>query len=174
MKKIFKISLIALSALFLGACTLKPNSNDSAKSVKKMSLKELVTLNIPQKCTWTFEEEGNKTTGKILVKGKKFNQVSKITGPDGEMEFNSVSDGEYIYSWSNDPKTGGMAFKMKIEETETDTDAEGNIKMDWDGQYDFDCNPTILSDKDFTPPQGIEFIDMEDFTNNFKNSFSVE
>lgn len=179
MKKIFQISLIAFSTLFLAACTLKPASNDSNQNQsqttkeenKKMSLKDLVNLGIAQKCTWSFEEEGNKMTGQILIKGKKFNQVSKITGLQGLIEFNSVSDGEYVYSWSDDPATGGMAFKMKIEDSQMEAEIESNPgQMNWDNQYDYSCNPTILSDSDFNRPQGMDFMDL----NDLKGSFSIE
>jgi hypothetical protein len=171
MKKIIQLSLIIVATVFLGACTLQKGGDDSSQSKqekKAMSLKDLVNLGVAQKCTWSFEEEGNQMTGQILVKGKKFNQVAKINGPQGLMEFNSISDGEYVYSWSDDPAAGGMAFKIKLEESEEQT-ADNQGQMDWNNQYDFDCSPTVLSDKDFTPPQGMEFMDM----NDLKNSFSI-
>lgn len=179
MKKTFQLSLIVLSVFLLGGCTLKKTNDQvqdktQTKQSKIMSLKDLISSGMAQKCTWSFEEgQDNKMTGQILVKGKKFNQTSIVDGPQGQIEFRSVSDGEYVYSWSDNPAAGNMAFKMKLEESENQS-SDNPGQINWENQYDFDCNSTVLSDSDFNPPQGIEFIDMNDFAEQMKDSFSIE
>lgn len=175
MKKIIQLSLIIVATVFLGACTLQKDNQEQTQTQsqnqqekKMMSLKDLVDLGVAQKCTWSFEEDGNQMSGQILVKGKKFNQQANINGPQGQIEFNSISDGDYVYTWSNDSTTGGMAFKIKIEDTEAETE-DNPGQIDWNGQYNFDCNPTVLSDNDFALPKDIDFMDM----NDLKNSFSI-
>ena len=42
----------------------------------------------------------------------------------------------------------------------------GNI--DWNQEYDYNCQPTTLNDSDFTPPSGVNFQDLGDLTKQFQ------
>ena len=193
MKKIFFLSLIVLSSLTFSACTQKNNnstststgsktnnSQTSQNSKSKFSLKDLLSQGVAQKCTWSETTTDGTITGEILVSGKKFKQTSKIANPNGETQYNMVSDGDWFYTWSNDSTTGNMAIKMKMSEVEKeseitpsadDDDAVSNEKansVDLDKQVDYQCQPATFSDQDLALPAGIEFIDINDFVNQMK------
>ncbi len=190
MKKIFFLSLIVLSSLTFSACTQKNNnsasistdskinnSQTSETKKSKFSLKDLLSQGTAQKCTWSETTTDGTITGEILVSGKKFKQTSKIANPNGETQYNMVSDGDWFYTWSNDSTTGNMAIKMKMSEVEkeSDTDVSDNSpvnqssnSVDLDKEVDYQCQPATLSDQDLALPTGIEFIDINDFVNQMK------
>ncbi|MDD4938078.1 MAG: hypothetical protein PHX34_03645 [Candidatus Shapirobacteria bacterium] len=179
MNKLAKISLLVISCLVLSGCSLQTQTNQSnsnknqPESNKSMSLKDLISLGVAQKCTWTVNDDNNQVTGEILIKDKKFKQTTKINNPNGQTEFNAISDGQWMYTWSNDSTTGNMAFKMKIEDPENQSDNQNPSSVDWEKQYNYSCSPTTVSDQDFSLPSGIEFMDINEFSQNMGNAFST-
>lgn len=183
MKKITTLALIICSAFLFSACGPKKDienvasvtptsSTDQEKST--FSLKELITKNIAQKCTWTISSPEGDSVGEILVKGNKFKQTIKIKNPMGETQFNGISDGEWMYTWSNDSTSGNMAFKMKLEEalkpveTDDSQNVSGSNQIDLDQEYNYNCQPATINEADLTPPKDIEFIDLADFSKQFQ------
>ncbi|MFA5749752.1 MAG: hypothetical protein WC895_00825 [Candidatus Shapirobacteria bacterium] len=179
MKKFFSLSLIVASSLFLSACGVKPNttsivssSNSNKDESQEFSLKDLIAKNIPQKCTWQGQEEDTKISGEILISGKKFKQIAIIKNEEGEMKMNSISDGQYIYSWSDQSAAGNFAMKFKIDDTQKDASntSVSNQQVDMNQKQQFKCSPTIVSDADFTLPQGVEFTDYSELLDQMKSS----
>jgi len=184
MKKILFLSLIILSSLTFSACTKQDDnsttltpSESKSKTVEtkksSFSLKDLLSQGIAQKCTWSQTTEDGTMTGEILINGKKFKQTTKIPNPNGETQVNMVSDGDWFYTWSNDSTTGNMAIKMKMSEIKKNADtntasAEKSNSIDLDKQVDYQCQPATLTDQDLALPDGIEFIDVNDFINQMK------
>jgi hypothetical protein len=180
MKKITILALIICSSLLFSACGPKKEIENTASttptssSIEKkstFSLKELLAKNIAQKCTWQASTEEGSTQGEIIISGNKFKQTTKITSPTGEIEINGVSDGEWLYTWSNDPTMGNMAFKMKIDQTQNQigNDAQNtNNQVNWDQEFDYNCKPTTISESDLAIPKDIEFIDPNDLVKQFQ------
>jgi len=129
----------------------------------------LLSLGKEQKCTWSSDVEGAKSSGIMMIKGKKFRQsvVSQVTGqPETAMEI--VTDGEWTYIWN--PKTKEQGMKVKVtEEQKADTEKLANGSFDWGKEYNYNCSPAVVSDGEFTPPKEVEFMDLEALQNQFKN-----
>jgi len=178
MKKIISLILVICSAFLFSACSSqKEISNTSTISISPteqkstFSLRELLSKNIAQKCTWQSSGEQGNGQGEIIISGNKFRQTLKVEGPEGETEFISLSDGEWFYTWSTNSVTDNMAFKMKMEDqktTDTNTAPVNTGKIDLDQEISYNCQPTTINEADFTLPKGINFIDFNDLTKQFQ------
>lgn len=133
------------------------------------SLKDLLTLGKDQKCQWESNEEGNKTTGTLWIKGNKFRQTiaNRIEGqPETQTEV--ISDGEWFYLWNPNSKEQGMKMKMS-EEDKQENNKIANGAIDWGKQFNYNCSPASVSEADVTPPTDVKFMDLEDLQNQFKD-----
>lgn len=183
MKKIFQLGLILSSALILSACGLQTKSgdqkgtNNSVESSSKFSIRELIAKNIPQKCTYTGSSEDGSYTSDIIISGKKFKQTIVYKSKEGEEKINSISDGEYVYTWGTHSSGTTFATKLKADfdattapEVEKTDDSVGDMSgtsVDLDADFEGKCSPTVVSDADFQPPKDVQFQDyskmMEDW-----------
>ncbi len=182
MKKITTLALIICSAFLFSACIPKKNIDNttsvtptsSSEEKSTFSLRELLSKNIAQKCTWQSSGEQGNGQGEIIINGNKFRQTLKVEGPEGETEFISISDGEWFYTWSTNSVTDNMAFKMKMEDqkpADTDTAPVNTGKIDLDQEISYNCQPTTINEADFTLPKGINFIDFNDLTKQFQSQY---
>lgn len=183
MKKIIQLGLVLSSALILSACGLQTKSgdqkgttNNSTDSSSKFSIRQLIAQNIPQKCTYTGSNEEGSYTSDIIISGKKFKQTIVYKSAKGEEKINSISDGEYVYTWGTHSAGSTFATKLKADfdatkapEVEKD-DSVGDMSgtsVDLDANFDGKCSPTVVSDTDFQPPKDVQFQDyskmMEDW-----------
>jgi len=184
MKKSLSFSLVLFSALFLSACGVKDNDSfTTTPSLQQeetisssFSLRELITKNISQKCTWLSNIEGSESSGSMIINGQKFNQKVTINQDGVTSNINSISDGTYIYTWQDVSKDGNyMGFKMKLETVqESQKVAEGNNPtsgqtVDLDQEYEYKCSPTVVSDSDFQPPKDIKFEDYSQFLEDIES-----
>ncbi len=181
MKKYLSLCLIIASSLFLSACTKnnnftsdqsQPVNQNENTSTQEFSLKELIAKNISQKCTWSVTQEGNTSTGEILIKGNKFKQIISVNSEEGNNQINAISDGQYIYTWTKSTQ-GNFAMKMKIDDTNpeitSDTSSTAN-QVDLNQKYKFDCVNANITDADFEIPKDIEFADYSEFLNQIKST----
>lgn len=171
MKKYFL--LLAVCSLVLSACGEKiGNKVDEVENKtenKLSSIKDLLGLGKEQKCTWSSDEEGNKSSGTMMIKGNKFRQtaISKIgTEPESEMEV--LTDGIWTYLWNPKTKTQGMKVKV-TEEQKADTQKLANGTLDLGKQFNYNCSPASINDSEFVAPTDIEFMDLKALQNQFKN-----
>ncbi len=141
------------------------------------SLNGLLSRSVPTKCTLsvgTGEEENEGTMNSVIyvANGKMRNNV-EITKEDGSlfMKMNVISDGEWMYSWSDDESISGMKMNMaKLEELAKGTEIPEGVD-DWDKNYDFKCQPWIPVDSSqLTVPVDIEFMDMTEMTTLFQDN----
>ncbi|MCW1949085.1 MAG: hypothetical protein KIH89_001400 [Candidatus Shapirobacteria bacterium] len=182
MKKYLFSGLIVFSSLFLTACTTqKTTSNTSPESQKEesasFSLRDLIAQNIPQKCIYSGSNEEGSFNSEIIISGKKFNQVITFKSAEGEEKINSISDGEYVYTWGTHSTGGTFATKLKADfdtqsAPEVDTTSQpgqevAESQVDLDTDYQGKCSPTVVTDANFQPPKDVKFQDysqmMEDF-----------
>jgi hypothetical protein len=185
MKKTLSLGLILASSLFLSACgnqnnnsSLNQSSNNTDSSKSSFSLRELIAQNIPQKCTYTGTSQDGTFESEIIISGKKFNQVIKTKSTDGEQTINSVSDGEYVYTWGSHATGGTFAIKLKAdfdtkatpstEETTGQNVAASQVDLDTD--YQGKCSPTVVTDANFQAPKDIKFEDYSKFLEDLKSS----
>ncbi len=177
MKKISTLALIICSAFIFSACTLpkkttNPDANSKTEQKKTFSLKDLISQGVAQRCVWEVTTEQGISQGEILIKGDKFKQSMNVKNPTGETKVNFISDGKYLYTWSDDSQIANMAFKTKIDlnqkEQDTGTPQASTSNIDWDEKYDYNCQPTTVSDADFALPTGIDFQDFDQITKQFQ------
>lgn len=177
MKKTTTLALIICSAFIFSACTLpkktdNPATNSKTEQKKNLSIKDLISQGVAQKCVWEVTSDQGVSRGEILIKGKKFKQNINIKSANGETKFNGISDGEYLYTWSDDSKIANMAFKMKMDLTQEEQDTgtpQGSVSsVDWNQKYDYNCQPAIVSDADFNLPTGINFQDIGEMAKQFQ------
>jgi len=181
MKKFTVLALIICSAFLFSACGPQKNIENTgsvtpiispAQEKSTFSLRELLSKNIAQKCTWETSGEQGYVKGEILISNNKFKQIVKMENPMGETQFISLSDGEWLYTWSNDSTTGNMAFKMKMDQnqnpTDTNTASANTNKVDLDQKLSYNCQPAIIGEADLTVPKDINFIDINDLTKQFQ------
>ena len=175
MKKIIQLGLVLSSALILSACGLQTKSgdqkstNNSTDSSSKFSIRELIAKNIPQKCTYTGTSEEGAYTSDIIISGKKFKQTITFKSEKGEEKINSISDGEYVYTWGTHSTGTTFATKLKadfdvkatpeVEKTDESVGDMSGTSVDLDTNFEGKCSPTVISDTDFQPPKDIQFQD---------------
>lgn len=181
MKKYLFSGLIVFSFLFLTACTVKNDSTGTQdepenKESFSFSLRDLIAQNIPQKCTYSGSNEEGSFDSEIIISGKKFNQTITYKSAEGEEKINSISDGQYVYTWGAHSAVDTFAIKLKADfdtksAPETNTQSAGQeiaeSQVDLDTNYQGKCSPTVVTDTNFQPPKDIQFQDytqmMEDF-----------
>jgi len=175
MKKIFQLGLVLSSALILSACGLQTKSSDqkstnnSTDSSSKFSIRELIAKNIPQKCIYTGSNQEGSYDSEIIISGKKFKQIITYKSAEGQEKINSISDGEYVYTWGTHSTGTTFATKLKadfdattapeVEKTDESIGDMSGSSVDLDADFDGKCSPTVVSDADFQPPKDIQFQD---------------
>lgn len=161
-----KYLILGAALLMLGGCTKPAVVSDVANKVEekkeeaKKSIKDLVASGVSQKCNWKSDSEGSVSEGQMWISGKKFKQEIK-TIPEGsktESKVVVVSDGSYTYMWNTE--MGKKGIKMAVTEDETQDYSAENGKVDWNKEFQFECNPTVVNDSELAPPADIEFQDL--------------
>ena len=181
MKKITTLALIICSAFIFSACGPQKEIDNTAsvtptsspvEEKSTFSLRQLLATNIAQKCTWQTSGEQGNGRGEIIISGNKFKQITKVEGPEGETEFIGLSDGEWFYTWSNNSVTDNTALKMKMDQIQNPDTPESNKsfsnQIDLDQELSYNCQPTTVNEADFTVPKDIEFIDFNQFIDQFQ------
>ena len=187
MEKYLKIkyAIVLVCVLFLAGCGNKNVNKETAEQDNfgtsvtekvKQSLYDLVATGAGMKCTLEDPEAGPMTMyvkgEKAKVEGFAFSPTSDGTasaeqskGEKGMM----INDGVWVYIWSG---AEGMKFNIKDMEAaapkDQNKDNSQNNASDWkdwvkqmdDSGVKYDCNPTVLSDADFTPPSNVKFQDL--------------
>ncbi len=181
MKKYLSLSLIIASSLFLSACGVKNSSNNSSdssnNSTSSFSLRDLIAKNIPQKCIYSGSNQEGSFESEIIINGKKFKQILSAKSAEGEQIINSISDGQYVYTWGSQFDQTDFAIKTKADfDTTSDVPKEESSQMayeqiDLDSEFQGNCSPVVVSDADFEPPKDINFQDYSQFLEDIKSSF---
>lgn len=123
-------------------------------------------------CEATYKiAEDNELKTIMYISGKRirlnYNMKDSVPGAGGETQKNlyMVSDGEYGYVWG-DSFIGNMmqGFKIKMDDIDSEQEAPAETEM-----IDFEtpitnCQPWIVDEKMFEIPEGINFIDPENIT----------
>lgn len=160
--------MIIVAALILGGCgpaTTLTNTGSTKTETQgaATSLKDLLTGGKDQKCSWTSVESSS--GGTLLISGNKFKQEVTIIDPETKVENQmfSLSDGEWMYTWST--AMGTQGFKTNIAETQNGvtgapSTAPASNEVDLNKQYQYKCEPWTVSVADLTPPKEITFTDM--------------
>jgi len=167
--------MVTVCSLVLSACSVgqkladKVDQKENKIENKLSSLKDLLSLGKEQKCTWSSDESGTKSSGEMRIKGTKFRQsVTMQVGDKPETNMEMVNDGEWTYLWNPKTKEQGMKIKM-TEDQKTESQKLANGSLDWGKQYNYNCSATTVSDDEMTPPSDVKFMDLNALQDQFKN-----
>ena len=190
MKPITTLSLILVSSLIFSACgnsatnTSNTTSNTSASKQQQSSpksLRDLLSLGVAQKCTWTSTQDGKESSGEVVVNGSKFKQTFSYKDPEnGSVTENAISDGQWIYTWNNiNPGVGTKINLSSFNQTPSEgpsqdspVTTESKDDFDFDNQIDYKCSPTTITDSDFTLPSNIKFTDLTQMMQDLQKEFT--
>lgn len=124
------------------------------------TLKKMVDLGVPLKCTYT--QEGG-FSGTTWVKGKKFYTEVEAEGQSGKIIFKD----DCMWNWSEGQEQG---IKMCFDPEEADDMFSGEAdtgQTNLPTDVDFNCKPAVFTDAKFNPPNDIEFMDMDQMMQQF-------
>ncbi|MBI2465191.1 hypothetical protein HYV64_03550 [Candidatus Shapirobacteria bacterium] len=161
-----KYLILAATLLILGGCTKQgvvSNVVDKVEQKKeeaKKSIKDLVASGVSQKCSWKSDVDGTTSEGQMWISGKKFKQeiTTELAETNVETKATVVSDGSYTYMWNSE--MGKKGIKMAIKDDETQDYSAENGKVDWNKEFQFECNPSTVSDSELAPPTDVDFQDL--------------
>lgn len=189
MKKSFTISLILISSFLFSGCTTQNNNqsmststneNQESSQESSLSLRDLIAQNIPQKCTYSGQNQNGSFESQIIINGEKFKQTTTMLSDGNQEVINSLSDGQYIYTWGKQ-SGNDFAMKMKADFNQSTPESEDSIEenmsssqLDLDTDYQINCLPTTVSDSDFQPPKEVKFEDYSQFLEQMKSSIPID
>jgi hypothetical protein len=196
-KPLFIVMIVVFLFLLLGASAFALKSYNDAKAQKaqrdlemlqapkneKANQKPLVAVNEEAKakgslfdifnkgqnvmCTINSADPNNKLDGTIYVSGKKMNGRFTVEVADKPMVSNVVSDGEFMYMWSDLLPQGIKMELSKVEEqakadpTSLSKEEMENLKT-FQQMYEYSCEEWDVDENLFNEPRGVTFMDFSD------------
>lgn len=146
-------------------------NQDAQKPGIKDSLLGLLQSTSGVKCSIT-DVNGSYT---VIAKGDKakvegINSINPQT--QKEEKGTMINDGTWAYIW-----TGKQGMKFNLKETQQGANPEEKA-TDWKGWAQqmqtsgakYDCNPTVATDADFTPPADVTFQDLGELMKNLQQN----
>lgn len=136
-------------------------SKEDKKEAFSGDLREIIARGVPMKCS--YEIDG--VEYESLVKGENYRGKVSQNGQTMEVV---VSDG-YSYIWQEGKNQGmKMAFDADIAEEVGDEDAAAFASPD----IEYRCFPATVSDNQFSLPEDVSFLDLDQMMN--QDQFSEE
>lgn len=183
-----KVLLLATASLFLAGCgpqkTVNKPENAPAAQAGQQAAGEFGEIAAAIKAGKSARCEMKKTDNSIvmdyMIKGKKMKMVT-LSATDAKKAGNMISDGEFMYTWSQNDTKG---IKMKVptpEELEEmkngvqnspqipDLSSENEKQKLENLGYTVDCKVTDVADSEFIPPTTITFTDISVSMDKLKN-----
>lgn len=170
-----KLLVLLILGVVLSGCSLLPQKSSESEmpalgqqAVKEyQKVAEAMASGKSVECVMTNAQEGTSFT--YQVKGKMIRSFGQLS-PDSTSSGNMISDGSYLYMWSDDSAQG---TKMKIlseaeaaEITEQPEDVLPDLSDEVKQQelvdlgYSIRCDEKNLADDAFVPPATIQFQDL--------------
>ncbi len=143
------------------------NTDETQENKMKGTLLDLFNKGGNLQCTFSGAQEGQNISGTIYVSGKKMKGVFEIEMQPTSVTSNMISDGEFVYTWSDMLPTG---IKMKLTDAEATADADSTAlspevmesMKEFQKDYDYDCSKWDVDSTLFVVPKDVTFTD---FTN---------
>lgn len=125
----------------------------------KISIRDLVAKGIPQKCTLEYSDGEMTTSSETWIKDGKFKQIMQVSSPEsGKRVVNTISDGDYVYTWEDGSSNGN---KIKIEKSvESQETNRETVDLQMNDQFEYKCAPAAIVEADFSLPANVEFKDL--------------
>lgn len=117
------------------------------------SLSSIVSAGGSYTCTMHSSIGGADTDGTFYIANKKMRGdfSSTIKGMSASIQSHMISDGAYVYSWSDMIAQG---FKAKVVTTPANDSSKG---FDYNQQFNYDCKAWVSDESKFTVPTTITF-----------------
>ncbi len=142
-----------------------PIEQQTMKEYQKLA--EAMASGQSVECVMTNNQE--KTSFTYQVKGKMIRTFGQLT-PDSTTSANMISDGTYLYMWSDDDQAG-TKYRIPTEaETEEMMEQSNDVLPDLSDQtkqqefidmgYSIQCDQVNLSEETFVPPATVLFQDL--------------
>lgn len=146
-------------------------TNEISSGVK--SLKVLLNENIPQKCTFSSNDESGQTEGTSYISGGKVRTDITTTSDNKTVVSHMIFDSKTSYVWQDGEKNGFKTSftENKIESTdEPSEETSQSNEADLNQEIDYKCSAWIPDNSLFNPPADVTF---SDFSEMFKASPST-
>jgi outer membrane lipoprotein-sorting protein len=189
-KKIAGLLTVFVAIVFLSGCGQKQSQdeqqNQKQRSEKQSnekqfreqegveesftgSIADLMKRDNALKCEWSMDDSGQRGEGVVYISGENYRQEINLTEPQ-TMKAYSVSDGEFIYNWTDQAKQGMKMKKSKAESQQTqqqETYQESNT-VDINENIDFNCSGWNVDESKFNLPKDVDFIDLDEQINQMQ------
>lgn len=147
--------------------------NNEDEGIIKGSLNKLMSLGKSVECEFNYVDSEGTVEQTTYVSKEKFRSDSTMTIDGDNVQVHSISDGTWLYMWSD--MTPGQGTKIKFEDFIDDAQEAGqgeyeSANLDLEKEYDFKCVPWIPNNAKFTPPSNIDFKDLGEMMDAFQNA----
>lgn len=127
------------------------------------------------KCTWSGNQDGVSIEGVVYVSGDRFKSESTMVTSGMNVSAQAVSDGEFIYAWSNEAPMGVKFPLAEAESMAADVEASADVDAAVEAQqfaedYDYACERWNADADVFAVPSNISF---SDFSTMMQNAFDM-
>lgn len=139
--------------------------SDEDNGILQGNALDLLKLGKTLKCTYSTQDENTTTTGVSYISNNKMRgDFEIITENNEKINSHMVSDGEWMYSWTD---TMDQGIKMKLEEVsaeDTTTPETNEDKSDTGldalkNNVDYNCSKWVEDTTQFEIPTDVEFVD---------------
>ena len=140
-----------------GAMMAASDTNQSAQG----SIKDLIARG-SSKCTVTNSVENSESNGTVYVgNGKMRGDFTSVTkNPAMTVESHMISDGAFIYTWSDAMPQGVKVAVSAANTTGQPNASEGNQAEMYNAVVDYDCDSWSVDESKFEIPTDITFMDV--------------
>lgn len=124
---------------------------------KSTSLMDLLTLNKPQRCTFSTKTADTLTEGTVYISEKKIRQDFKSTTKGKVEEMSMIITNNTSYIWGTSLPTG-IKMTLSLDEVAKNTQASQYVNPN--AKVAYNCMPWNTDASLFTPPANIKFTDI--------------
>lgn len=146
----------------------RTKENTMSSETKKVSIESLLKMSGSQKCTYSLDTEGIKTSGTVYINNGNMRADSKTFVQGKEIESHVILMSETVYAWG-----AGMAqgVKMNIKGMKEQAMQQPNASQSFDmtKEMNYSCTPYTYDASYFTPPTTISFMDVSQMMNQKVN-----
>lgn len=135
-----------------------PTTEDSASAEFRGSLATLIARGGNYKCAFKQDTEVGSSVGTVYISGNEMRGdfSSLVTAANMTVESHMISDGEYMYTWSDVMPTG---MKVKIDATATAPSSSQGF--DANQELDYKCDLWTRDGTVFKLPEGTTFTEIQ-------------
>lgn len=125
-------------------------------------------------CTWDQSDEEGQSQGRIYVDGQRMAGNMSANYGGEVMNMQMMSDGEWMYQWSEGTNQGTKMNLDSLEQMSDDTqEPESEVESEdmeaLSQDYNYECQPWQVNESVFSLPQDVEFTDLSQMMMQVEN-----